>query len=360
MSLRSTMQSALDLLYSLLFVGPLTVLFWRGTFNAISDIAFRDLPDFASRWYPALILYVIGTSMKIIVDLTKHSLRETLINKGQCLQTFTSMVLIYLDAFFGVLMWVGGFNLLYVFPSFYWYGLTGLLIIASSILMFIRAFHCTGSIPLNVYTDEFENVFNPSNYFGSKLDNTCSLKVILDTIFSYSVVHTLVICCWCSMWELENRYILFPCEITVKDSKAWDSVVLSYFLVFVVVAINNSVKEMKEEDGQVSKTVATNFTAFLAFLASVNFWRGIWSLMDFYFFPNMDIWENLLLAHIVGFLGSFMAGSSLTLIQSSKKDPDTPNFHSCQYWSKYGVCGNKNQYENLDLETETTPLVREV
>jgi len=217
MSVRSTMQSALDLLYSLLFVGPLTVLFWRGTFNAISDIAFRDLPDFASRWYPALILYVIGTSMKIIVDLTKHSLRETLINKGQCLQTFTSMVLIYLDAFFGVLMWVGGFNLLYVFPSFYWYGLTGLLIIASCILMFIRAFHCTGSIPLNVYTDEFENVFNPSNYFGSKLDNTCSLKVILDTIFSYSVVHTLVICCWCSMWELENRYILFPCEITVKN-----------------------------------------------------------------------------------------------------------------------------------------------
>lgn len=360
MSLRSTIQSTLDLAFSLLCLGPLTVLFWRGTFNAITDIAFRDLPTFFSRWYPALILYLIGTTMKILVDLTKHSLRSILINKGPCLQSFSSMILVYLDAFFGVVMWVGGFNLLYVFPGLHWYGLTGVLLVASSILMVIKAFNSTGSVPLGISTDEFENVYNPNNYFGTKFENSCSYKVILDTIFSYTVVHTLVICCWWGMWELENRYILFPCEITVKDIQAWDSVIISYFLVFVVVAINNSVKEMREEDGQFSKTAAATFTAFLAFLAALNFWRGIWSLMDFYFFPSMSLWNNLLLSHIVGFLGTYIAGSSLTLTQSSEKDSNTPDFLSFQYWSKYGACGKKNHYEDLDQHSETTPLVNEV
>lgn len=361
MSVRKTMQTALDLAFSLLCIGPLTVLYWRGTFNYITDLAFRDLPaDFSSRWYPALVLYLTGMFMKISIDLTKHSLRDILINKGPCLQTFASTVLLYLDAFFSVVMWVGGFNLLYVFPGLYWFSLTGVLIISSIILMFINAFHHTGGcVPLAISTDEFENVFNPCNYFGSKFESS-SFKVILDTIFSYSVVHTLVICLWWAMWELENRYILFPCEITIKDIKAWDSVIIAYFMVFVVVAINNSVKEMKEEDGKFSKSAAANFAAFLAFLAAVNFWRGIWSLMDFYFFPSMNLWENLLLSHIVGFLGTLLAGSTLSLTQSSEKNSNTPEFHSTQYWSKYGVCGKMDQYEDLDQHTETTPLVMQV
>jgi len=360
MSMHKTMQSSLDLAFSLLCISPLTVLFWRGTFNLLTDIAFRDLPNFNSRWYPALLLYLTGMSMKIVIDLTKQSLKDILINKGPLLQTLASIMLLYLDAFFGVVMWVGGFNLLYVFPSLYWYSLTGVLILATSILMVIRAFNCTSGIPLAIITDEFENVFNPSNYFGSKPERTCWYKVILDTIFTYSVVHTLVICCWWSMWELENRYILFPCEITVKDSQAWDSVVISYFLVFVVVGINRSVKEMNQngDESQLSKTAANKFTAFLAFLASLNFWRGVWSVFDFYFFPSMNLWENLILSHVVGFLGTLVAGACLTLTQSSEKDPITPDFHSFQYWSKYGMCGKKNEYEDLDPESQ--PLLVKV
>jgi len=269
------------------------------------------------------------------------------------------MILVYLDAFFGVVMWVGGFNLLYVFPSVEWYSLTSVFFISIIFLVSIRAFHCTGGVPLAVHTDEFDNVFNPSSYFGIKCDTFFSYKVILDTIFTYSVVHTLVICCWWSMWELENRFILFPCEITIKDIEAWDSVVISYFLVFVIISINSSLKEMKEEEGLLNKTTAAaNFVAFLSFLASLNFWRGIWSLMDFYFFPSMNIWNNLLLSHIIGFLGTYLSGTSLTLTQSSKKNSRTPSFHSCSFFSLHGVCGKVDQYENLDQQqTETTPLL---
>ena len=30
-----------------------------------------------------------------------------------------------------------------------------------------------------------------------------------------------------------------------------------------------------------------NFAAFLALLSAVNYWRGVWSLLDFYFLPNI-------------------------------------------------------------------------
>jgi len=356
--MRNIMQSALDLMFSLLCLSPLTVVFWRGTFNAISDLAFRELPNINDRWYPALILYLTGMSMKIILDITKHSLRGILINKDSCIQSFASMILVYFDSFFGVVMWVGGFNLLYVFPSIEWYSLTSVFFIGIIFLMVIKAFHCTGGVPLAVFTDEFENVFNPSSYFGIKYDTSFSYKVLLDTIFTYSVVHTMVICCWWSMWELENRYILFPCEITVKDIEAWDSVIISYFLVFVVVAINSSIKEMEEEEeGQFKNTAFANFVALLSFLASLNFWRGIWSLLDFYFFPSMHLWNNLLLSHIIGFLGAYLAGTSLSLTQSSKKDSDTPNFQSCSYFSRNGMCGKVDQYEDMDHQTESTPLI---
>jgi len=356
--MRTTCQSTLELMFSLLCLGPLTVLFWRGTFNTVSDLAFGELPTINDRWLPALTLYITGMSMKIILDLLKLSLRNVLINKDSYIQSFASLILVYLDAFFGVVMWVGGFNLLYVFPSVEWYSLTSVLFIACIFLMVIRAFHCTGSVPLALSTDEFDNVFNPSSYFDIKFDTTSfSYKLILDTVFTYSVVHTVVICCWWSMWELENRYILFPCEITVKDIEAWDSVVISYFLVFVVVAVNRSIIEMEESDAPFNKISAANFVAFLSFLASLNFWRGIWSLMDFYFFPSMNLWNNLLLSHIIGFLGSYLAGSSLSLTQSSKKDSKTPSFHSCSYFNRSGMCGRLDQYEDMDQHTETTPLM---
>ena len=299
------------------------------------------------------MLYLTGMLMKISVDLTKHSVKDVLLNKEPWLQKASSTILLYLDAFFGVVMWVGGFNVLYLIPGgTYWYSLTSIFFIASIILMLIKAFHCSGGVPLALGMDEFENVFNPSNYFNTKFECNHCFKVILDTFFTYSVVHTLVICCWWSMWELENRFIFYPCEITVKDIKAWDSVIFSYFLVFLVVHFNNSVQSMKEEDGKLSKVAANNLMAFLAFLASLNFWRGIWSLMDFYFFPSMNLWENLLLSHVTGFLGTLLTGTSLTLTQRSGRDSATTEFIDFSYRSKSGGWGGRrSQYEDLDQQS---------
>merc|ERR1719357_1745794 len=124
---------------------------------------------------------------------------------------------------------------------------------------------------MSIATDTFGSIFDPCNYFGTKFETDNSYKLIFDTLFTYGIVHTLVICCWWGLWELENRYILFPCEITIKDIQAWDSVIIAYFLVFVVISVNKSLKEMKDDDGKFIKIAAGNCVAFLCFLATVNF-----------------------------------------------------------------------------------------
>jgi len=358
---QSAVRSIFNLVFALLCAGPLTVTFWRGTFNGITEVVFRDLPSVESRCKPALVLYLTGIFMKIMVDLIKHSTRNILINKGPSVQTFASFVLLYLDAFFGVVMWVGGFNVLYAFPGLHWVSLTCTLVIGSVILISLQAFHCAGGVPLNISTDTFASIFDPCNYFGTKFETDKSYKLILDTLFTYSIVHTLVICCWWGLWELENRYILFPCEITIRDIQAWDSVIIAYFLVFVVVGFTNFAEEEAGEEERIcSKRTTNNFLAFLCFIAAVNYWRGMWSLMDFYFFPALGLWENLLLSHIIGFLGSILIGTTLSLTQTSKKDSINPEFFSCQYFSSNRACGNLNQYEDLDQVRETSPLVMQV
>jgi len=66
----------LDILFSLLFVGPFTVLYWRGTFVSTYNFFISGYPA-SERWLPSVILYIIGLNMKILVDLIKHSLRES-------------------------------------------------------------------------------------------------------------------------------------------------------------------------------------------------------------------------------------------------------------------------------------------
>jgi len=123
-------------------------------------------------------------------------------------------------------------------------------------------------------------------------------------------------------------------------------------LVFLIVTISSSVRDMKDETW---KTTTANFVAFLSFLCSLNFYRGFWSLQDFYFFPTMSGPNNLALSHLVGFLAMYLAGVSLNLTQASCKDSEAPEFYSVSYWArKQGGCVG-DPYAELD---EESPLLR--
>ena len=290
--------------------------------------------------------------MKIIVDLIKNLLKERVENRNVVIQTISKIVIIYNDALFGVALWAGGFNILYViFPSMMWYQLLTVFLLSSIPLFIMNAFKCTTGTPLIIIRDSISNVFAPNSYFSDSISRT-PRNIILDTIFSHVIVHSLVICCWWSVWELENNYIMQPCEIIIKDSKAWDSVLIAFILAAMIFGSNEVVKVYcAEKEGSFRGLLVMQLVSFTAFLTSVNFWRGIWSLMDFYFFPEMIVEENLLLSHLVGFLWSIIAGTGLTLTQIPARDPEELEFNYCQYWSGAEETRGDTQ------PSETSPLV---
>lgn len=240
---RSRVQDGLDLIFSLLCVGPLTILYWRGTFNTATVWAVGGHPTQTERWWRPALLYCTGLIVKVCLDLAKHWFGPTLSHSHPGLQKTVSLVITYLDSLFGVILWVGGFRLLYVFPGLHWTFLTGVLLVSTSLLFILRAFHCTSGTPLKLITDEPVFVFSPTSYWGTSPERNGWLKVIGDVIFSYLVIHSLVVCCWWSMWELENNYILFHCEITIKDVQAWDSVVFSLIFTLSVSVLDTSERE---------------------------------------------------------------------------------------------------------------------
>jgi len=348
---KSLAQNALDLAFSALVAGPLTVLFWRGTFNSIFYIFFQDCETLFSRWRPALILYLVGLLVKICLDLVRHTLGPTIKSSCQLLASFAQLLIVYVDSVFSVVMWVGGFNILYALLGLYWWWLCLVLVVASSLLISLKAFHCTGGAPLLLVTDD--KIVEPRSYFGTSLESHSLQNVVGDTVFSCAIIHTLVICTWWAMWELENRYIFYPCEITIKDIMAWDSVVLSYMLLILIVSINKTVRDMKDKTW---KTTTRNTVAFLAFLTTLNFWRGLWSLQDFYFFPDLSLPQNLALSHLIGFLAMYLSSVSISLTQASSRDVSEPEFHDCRYWAKADASSGclSDPYADLD---ETSPLI---
>ena len=304
------------------------------------------VPDYpaSQRWLPSLILYIIGLNMKILVDLLKHALRERIENRGGRTQTLVKILLIYLDSLFSVVMWVGGFYILYsLFPAETLYQLLSTFLLSCLLLLGFRAFCSTAGTPLSIVTDTNHNVFHPSSYGAAS-------SVVLDTVLSYSLLHSLVIASWWGCWELENNFILHDCEIVVKDIQAWDSVILALIFSSLVFSLEAWVKQHCQTDSRCRHFVFYSMS-FMSFLASLNYWRGLWSLMDFYFFPKMDLTLNLALSHLVGFLWAVTAGTALTLTQSSARDPPAPEFNKCRYWSRQeeGEGGESGPTENTPI-----------
>lgn len=300
----------------------------------LSGLTERSPPGFqdSDRWRPSLVLYSLGLTVKILLELSKQWVGERLEGGGPGLQTLVKIIIIYLDCLFSVVMWVGGFYTLYwLFPREEWYQLLSVLLASSITLIASRAFCSTAGTPLTVIQDTSSNVFLPASYLA-EWRGAENYSLVGDILLSYTVLHTLVISSWWAMWELENNFILHECEIVIKDIQAWDSVIIAFLLSGVVFGLNRKVKGHSERGGACSTAVFYSM-ALLSFLASLNYWRGLWSLMDFYFFPKMDPTLNLLLCHLLGFSWSIVAGTGLTLTQSSARDPTVPEFNRCCVFS---------------------------
>jgi len=336
-TLKDKLSVVLDVAFSWVITGPLVVLYWRGTFNFISHFAFTsgtsDLPDnhdqSVKKLYRAVIIFFTSVAVKILIDIVKHFVHSGLDDLHEFVIFVTKVSFIYWDALFSVSMWVGGFNLLYALPGLHLYALLPVLVVASLLLIYVRGFESTFAPPLHLNLDD-DTVLQPKGYFCMTLENGL-LKLLADNVISYMVLHFLVICSWWSLWELENNFIMGKMEIIYKDVEAWDSVILSFVLTLALIPAQRYMSKSRSLENPMF--VESMFVGIIGFLASVNFWRGFWSLFDFYFLPNIDLVANLVVSHVVGFTALSLLRVSTSLCFSSTKDPVQPRYISCRYWN---------------------------
>jgi len=246
MGQRAAVLYWLDLAFSLLYVGPVTVLYWRGTFNILNTLAFQGLSP-EDCVFPAVALYLAGLGGKVGLDLGRHYLPASILQWEGITARATATLATYLDAGAGVALWAGGFQLLTSLVTLAWPPLVVTAVVSLAGLAGLRVMHGTAGAPLTVLQDSPAAVFSAVGLGGGLDREAGPAALVLDTLATYCV-HSLVVAAWWAVWMLENTVILYPCEITVKDIQAWDSVVIAYFLFFVVVAIDRSGKSGQEEE----------------------------------------------------------------------------------------------------------------
>merc|ERR1719187_1820487 len=95
------------------------------------------------------------------------------------------------------------------------------------------------------------------------------------------------------------------------------------------------------------RRLAVNCLSWVGLVGSLNVWRGVWSVADFHFLPELDLSTNLLVSHIVGFLGLLFCRSTLTLTFTVTKGSPNPSesVYYCNYWERFPACVSRQENE---------------
>jgi len=180
----------------------------------------------------------------------------------------------------------------------------------------------------------------------------------MDAVFTNLVVRPLPGALWWAAWCIENR-VLIHTRIGVLDpSISWDSLLLGYSLAYLALLADRNIPFHQELvpvaepggdagpepadkpefshsswPGRVTRLAVTA----LAWLASLNVWRGVWSWLDQAFLPLLPPTYNHVASLVIG-------TSTLTLLQCASTlgadwcppDPAQGRVLEIRYWGLLG------------------------
>ncbi|KAL0113481.1 hypothetical protein PUN28_012559 [Cardiocondyla obscurior] len=285
--------SLLDVLVSIIILGPLAISCWRGVWGCM---------DHYEKLFPGWFCFTFGTILETIYAVLRHrfhgiynkkwaksSWRKRLLYRTlQILYTYT----------FGVACvshWRGGwiiidnYLLMHVWITA---SLTCLLLICLAILRSIRTLITT---PMITQIDRANYIFQfPTRY---KMNTRDWLLYLLDCAFSVGVVGTLVVFVWRGVWILIDIY-LFPEN---PEYSAIGSLGIGYFIVAVTFCLQPLMRYICARLRGLIRLIVADAFLLLSFLGTVNVWRGIWNALDLWLLP-----DNLELSCWITHVGCFI------------------------------------------------------
>ncbi|XP_030746649.1 uncharacterized protein LOC115875359 isoform X3 [Sitophilus oryzae] len=301
--------STLDIFISLFIVTPLVVACWRGTWQ---------LMDIYAYYFPPWESFVVGTIIHIFIGITQESFHEVLNRKHKngiinfsaiFLMKLYTVVLnivtnlhwrgawIIIDEYFGIVMTeTGETKVARPFEAFLFFGF------CFTVMFFMKCLRNLNSPPFEICMDYGDDMFLFPNMFKVNPSEKMSLY-ILDVTFSIVVVTNLGVVVWRGLWLLVDLY-LFPEDLLLSS---WASLFLGYIMVAIVFALQSPMKKVCDNLSGIPKLIIADTYLVFAVLSVIVTWRGIWSLINFYFLPEdeelscwISHWVPMMILMIMG------------------------------------------------------------
>jgi len=358
-----------DFLWSSVVVAPLVVLYWRGTWDLLEDLVFPVREDSLSigdeptlsgldanstsipaiqsttnapflrqsthRQLSGLVCYLAGLIVRISLDFVRFHLGEFLDKSSKLIRTVGGWLYTSIYALAGVSFWRGVFYLMKLDVGVGTGQLLVVLIGSLLVLIISKVPKSLISSPLALAMDKHEVTFEASTFFRkTPSDNWWFL---IDVIFTNLVIRQLVVFSWWSLWALENHFLKLNFMGEDVADVSWDSLLLGYAGSMLVMGLDLVSANLTSTKLYIAKPLNT-LLILLAFLSSVNVWRGIWSMLNHYFLAKIEPDENYIISHIAG-LGILSVLLLANTISNDKivLDCDTASVVNIEYWKPVGA-----------------------
>ncbi|ERL91946.1 uncharacterized protein LOC109543053 [Dendroctonus ponderosae] len=329
--------SLVDILLAIFVVTPLVVFAWRGSWG---------LMDIYVDYFPLLGCFLVGMGIHIFLATCQNSLHRAIVESDKhwtlkIVSQFLRRCYTYLFLTATVLHWRGGWGLLDYLTQVqfseefvaqpkgsHWFLITWVLCVV--MLVILKGLRNSIAPPFAICIDKSDYVFKFPTMFSGKSQNNIFL-CCLDASFSVAFLGNLVVVFWRGLWILTD-FLLFPNNVVWA---AWASLVLGLVLVGLEFRLQARVKILCTTYSGARKIAVADAYITLSCVATILYWRGVWSLTNIYFLPHDPV-LSCKITHLVGFMFLVILNcSNSTLVRGVYTDGQESNgecvVFPCQY-----------------------------
>ncbi|XP_050297774.1 uncharacterized protein LOC126737102 isoform X2 [Anthonomus grandis grandis] len=289
--------SVVDVLLSVLIVTPLVVFTWRGIWGFM---------DIHGDKFPLSVSFILGITIHIVLAVSQDHLHSAIVQSDKhwslkIVSHFLRRFYTYVFLTITVLHWRGCWGLLDLLfdirftaegvakkeGSLWMILLCGLCF---TTLISIKGLRNATAPPFAICIDKGNYVFRFPTMFRKKTKHSLGLT-ILDAMFSVAVMGNLVVSFWRGLWVITD-ILLLPDNFLWSS---WMSLILGIIIVGLVYRLQNFFKTLCAKLTGVPKIIAADTYIVMSILATILYWRGIWSLSIIYIIPIIIGCSNTLL-----------------------------------------------------------------
>ncbi|XP_038215074.1 uncharacterized protein LOC119834696 isoform X1 [Zerene cesonia] len=282
-----------DAIFASVVVTPLVVGVWRGTWGVM---------ELHPRMFPYARIYILGMLIHTCLSVAKTRLFARSANawsEGGAGRWLRERVLTccytYIFILSCIMHWRGGWGLIDSFVDAVAPDSDDplrLIVIAAYVITFyimmtfLRSSRNILAPPYFLVTDGKEATYMFNTRF--RMSSRETALYILDCVFSVTVVGSLVVFVWRGSWALLDIF-LFPDD---PSKSCWTSLIMGYSLVVVTFSLQVPMRWAAAKLQGAGRLLLVDFYHLVSFLATVNVWRGVWGLLDIYFYPESPKLSN--------------------------------------------------------------------